>query len=105
VSERYGRAVQVYREAAKLSPNNPVIRAGLGIALVMSDMGFREAIPYLVEAVKSDPQNANAWLALGIAYQNLSRNAEAKGPYQEYLKLVPRGPQSDEVRAALKGIP
>jgi Flp pilus assembly protein TadD len=71
----------------------------------MSDMGYKEAIPYLKDAVKDDSTNAPAWLALGIAYQNLGQDTAAKQPYREFLKLRPKGAQADEVRAALQAIP
>ncbi len=105
VGERYRKAVQLYREAAKLQPDDEAVRTGLGISLVMSDLGFKEAIPFLKDGLKADPKNARAWLALGIALQNLGRDAEAKGPYREFLKLKPTGSQADEVRAALQAIP
>lgn len=105
VGQKYRKAVQLYREALKLSPDDASLRSGLGIALVMSDMGYKEAIPYLKDAVKDDPSSSQAWLALGIAFQNLGRDSEAKTPYREFLKLKPRGAQADEVRAALQAIP
>lgn len=105
VGERYGKAVKLYREALKLQPDDTAARLGLGIGLVMSDMGSKEAVPYLKDGLKDDPKNHRAWLALGIALQNLGRDGEAKAPYKEYLKLKPTGPQSDEVRAILQGIP
>ena len=105
VAQKYRKAVQLYRDAIKLQPDDSSLRSGLGIALVMSDLGYKEAIPYLKDAVKEDPSSHQAWLALGIAFQNLGRDAEAKGPYKEFLKLKPRGSQADEVRAALQAIP
>jgi hypothetical protein len=105
VGQKYRKAVQLYRDALKLSPEDASLRSGLGVALVMSDVGYKEAIPYLKDAVKDDPANAQAWLALGIALQNLGRDAEAKTPYKEFLKLKPKGAQADEVRAALQAIP
>jgi CheY-like chemotaxis protein len=102
--QRWGKAIRLYRDVLKGHPDQPDARAGLGVSLVLSETGNKEAIPLLVEAVKSDPNNAQAWLALGIAYQNLGRDAEAKAPYREYLKLKPSGTQSDEVRAALQAI-
>lgn len=105
VAQKYRKAVQLYRDAIKLQPDDSSLRSGLGIALVMSDLGYKEAIPYLKDAVKEDPSSHQAWLALGIAFQNLGRDSEAKGPYKEFLKLRPRGAQADEVRAALQAIP
>jgi hypothetical protein len=105
VGQKYRKAVQLCREALKLAPDNASLRSSLGIALVMSDMGYKEAIPYLKDTVKDDATNAQAWLALGIAFQNLGRDGEAKAPYREFLKLKPRGAQADEVRAALQAIP
>jgi Flp pilus assembly protein TadD len=71
----------------------------------MSDSTSAEALGYLREGVKADPRNATAWLALGIGLQNLGREAEAKGPYREYLKLKPTGAQAQEVREVLRLIP
>jgi len=70
--------------------------------MVLSDRGYREAVPLLKESVKTDPLNAQAWLALGLAFQNMGRNNEAKAPYNTYLKLKPTGAMADEVRAALE---
>ncbi len=105
VSSKFRKAAQLYREALKLQPDDTSLKTGLGISLVMSDSSFKEAVPYLKDGVKEDPKNAQAWLALGIAQQNLGRDSEAKQPYREYLKLKPSGSQADEVRAALQAIP
>lgn len=105
VAVKWGTAVKLYRQAVKDRPTDATARTGLGISLVFSETGFREAIPHLREATKADPSNARAWLALGIALQNLSRDAEAKGPYRKYLELNPKGSDADEVRAALQAIP
>ncbi|MBL9038094.1 MAG: response regulator [Archangium sp.] len=105
VSNRWSTAVRLFRQALKIKPDAAEARTGLGIALVFSDNGYREAIPYLKAATSNDVTNPRAWLALGIAYQNLGREAEAKGPYQQFLKLQPTGSQASEVRAALKSIP
>ena len=105
VKENWFKAVKVYREALKLKPDAQDARTGLGIALVMSDSAYKEAVPYLKDAVKEDPTRAQAWLALGIALQNMGRDAEAKGPYKEYLKLEPNGRNAADVRSALQMIP
>jgi hypothetical protein len=105
VQQRYRTAIVLFRKASRLKPEDSRPRTGLGVALVMSDADYQEAIPYLKQGVADEPSNASAWLALGIAYQNLGRDAEAKPPYQEFLKLKPSGSQADEVRQALKFLP
>ncbi len=104
-SQRWGTAVRLYRQALKARADSSEARTGLGIALVLSDSGYREAIPYLRAATAAEPGNAQAWLALGMALQNLGKDADAKGPYQQFLRLQPNGAQASEVRAALKAIP
>jgi CheY-like chemotaxis protein len=105
LGERWGKAVQAFRKAVKDRPQDGKARTGLGIALVFSETGFREAIPHLKEASKLDPANARVWLALGLALQNVGREAEAKAPYRKFLELNPNGPEAADVRAALQSIP
>jgi Flp pilus assembly protein TadD len=102
--ERWGKALAAYKKAVKLKPDDLLARTGLGIAQVMTDSNYKDAVPLLQEGVKSDTENAHAWLALGIAYSNLGRDAESKTPYSEYLRLKPRGATADEVRSVLKTI-
>jgi Flp pilus assembly protein TadD len=105
VQQRFRAAVALYRKLKAERPDDVDVRTGLGVALVMSDSTTAEALGYLREGVKADPRNATAWLALGIGLQNLGREAEAKGPYREYLKLKPTGAQAQEVREVLRLIP
>lgn len=105
VGEKWGKAVGLYRKAVKDRPTDVAARTGLGISLVFSETGFKEAIPHLKESTKADPANARAWLALGIALQNLGRDGEAKAPYRKFLELNPKGSQAEEVRQALQAIP
>ncbi len=105
VGEKWGRAVGIYRKAVKDRPTEVTARTGLGLSLVFSETGFKEAIPHLKEATKADPANARAWLALGLALQNVGRDSEAKAPYRKFLELNPKGEQADQVRLALQMIP
>jgi Flp pilus assembly protein TadD len=100
--QRWRGAMDAFRKALKLNPGSGEAKTGLGIALVMSETGFKEAVPLLKDGVKEDPQNAQAWLALGLAYQNMGQDKAAKQPYMEYLKLKPKGTTSDEIRMALE---
>jgi CheY-like chemotaxis protein len=102
VAGNYRGAVKLFREAHKLNPADREIRAGLGISLVMTDQGYKEALPYLQDAVEDDPNNPSAWLALGLAYYNLGRPKDARGAFEQFLKLKPDGPEARDVRDTLK---
>ncbi len=99
--ERWGVALRAYKQALVLDPQSHEAKTGLGISMVLSDTGYRDAVPLLKESVAIDGSNASAWLALGMAFQNMGRNNEARAPYRRYLKLKPTGTMADEVRAAL----
>ena len=103
--ERWRSAMNAYRKALEVRPNSAAAKAGLGKSLVMSETGYKEAIPLLEQAVLDNAGDARAWLALGMAYQNTNRNEAARRPYEEFLKRSPSGPLADEVRALLGEAP
>ncbi len=101
---RYKTAALEYRRALELSPESLEARVNLGIALVHSDpelRGYREASRLLEEAVKSDENNPEAWLALGMALQFTQQKAKAVEAYKHYLFLEPTGKSASDVRAML----
>jgi CheY-like chemotaxis protein/tetratricopeptide (TPR) repeat protein len=104
VKENYRKAYKLYQQALQIEPDNLEVKAGYAMTLVMSDGDYRVAVPLLKETVQADPLNARAWLCLGLAYQSMGKDSEAKIPYREYLKLEPNGKQAGEVRSALKMI-
>src|SRR5208283_2977705 len=68
-------AVEKYRAAAALDPDNPVVWRGLGNALVQLPS---EAEPALRRAIALDPENPWAYGALGDVLMALDRPAEAE---------------------------
>ena len=101
LGKRWGSAVKKFKQALELSPDSREAKTGLGISLVMSETGYTQAVSLLKDAVKTDPQNAQAWLALGLAFQNSGHEGDAKAPYTQYLRLKPTGATADEVRSTL----
>jgi predicted Zn-dependent protease len=67
---RIAEAVQPYRDAVRLAPTEPLLRFSLGQVLVATDDPAlnREAIGYLEEVVRYDPQYGPAWQQLAVAY-------------------------------------
>ena len=105
--ERFRLAASEFRKALQLQPQSIDAKAGLGIALVRSDpraSGYAEALILLEESLATRRDDAQAWLALGMAYQFTRRDADAVRAYKEFLLLEPQGSASNEVRAMLKQI-
>jgi Tfp pilus assembly protein PilF len=70
---------------------------------------YEDAKADFAKAVQMDPKNANAQYYLGMAIFNLASTgkanmADAKGPFQEYLKLAPTGEFAEVAKAILATI-
>ena len=70
---------------------------------------YPEARDEFAKAVKLDPKMAEAHYRLGMAIFNLASSnkatmADAKGPFQEYLKLAPTGEFAEVAKAILATI-
>jgi Tfp pilus assembly protein PilF len=50
----------------------------------------KEAAADLDEAVQADPQNAQAWISRGVAYERLGERAKAAGSYGRAVALRPK---------------
>ncbi len=100
--DKFKSALQSYRKALALKPDSAEAKAGVGIALVMSDTSYKEAVRLLEDAVKADEANPRAWLSLGMAYQNTGKESQAFVAYKKYLLLDPSGASAEEIRSMLK---
>ncbi|MFY0570300.1 response regulator [Archangium lansingense] len=103
-SGRYKTAAFSYRKALNLKPDSAEAKAGLGISLVRSDSSYREAVKLLEDALKDQPNNAHAWLCLGMGRQMVQQDKKAIDAYKRYLSLEPNGQYANDVRAALKSL-
>ena len=70
---------------------------------------YEDAKASFERAVKADPKHANSQYYLGMAIVNLSASgkakmADAKAPFQEYLKLAPTGEYAEVAKAMLAQI-
>ncbi len=69
-SSRAKESVAPYRKAVELAPDEPLIRASLGAALLATedDSLIPEAKKHLKTALKDEPDNGMAWYYLSLAY-------------------------------------
>jgi tetratricopeptide (TPR) repeat protein len=89
LSHRYDEALEQYDRAAEVAPRDPLgpLTAGLRAAR----WGEPElAEPRLVEALRRDPRNAQAWHALGLARARLGNLDGAALAYQSGLRADPQ---------------
>ena len=56
------------------------------------------------EATYLNPGSSSAWRGLGLAYQRMGLNPEARAAFERYLRLAPHAPDSDRIRERLTGL-
>ena len=107
-SGKPGEAIEPLREAVKAAPDQPLIAAMLGHALISTEKreNFPEAKQILKSAVNRDNQNPFAWYQLGIIYDREGDQPRAALATAERENLQ-GNPKLAMVSAetALKGIP
>jgi predicted Zn-dependent protease len=88
-SRRVEAAVGAYRQAVRLAPNEPLILAGLGRALVAAG-AEGEALEVLERARSRDPQNPSALRDLATAYAKSGQPGMASVVTAERFALMGR---------------
>jgi len=106
----FERAIQIYRDAAKAQPTNPLIRMKLGILL--RDRGrWSDALQQFEAALGASPNYAEAWREKGVAENKLAwgkappdpRSAPAPGEAAP-LQALALKPDDFDAAASLGGV-
>jgi tetratricopeptide (TPR) repeat protein len=87
--KRWEEAVEVYREQASLTPEDPEAQLRLGMALLFLVNRPSEAVPVLQAGLRANPRSAQAYGALGTALAALDQHPEASAAFAEALRLDP----------------
>jgi tetratricopeptide (TPR) repeat protein len=99
--EKAEKALDAYGQAADLGPDRAEPYAGRGLALM--DMGNKLAAEAaFLQALKLNPRYGVALMGLAETYRNQGKNDEAKKYYEQYLDVLPNGPEAAVARQALK---
>ena len=80
---------QMAAQQTQRSPGEGGARGGHSSDLSFSSLGLEEAASSYRQAVKHDPQNADARANLGVVFSTLGRSAEASAQYEAALALRP----------------
>jgi hypothetical protein len=93
-------AAQAEKPAA---PANADVAKLVELARKQLDRGaVKKALANATHAAELDPNQAEAFVIIGVAQQQNERNADARSAYQRYLALAPRGQYASEIRSVLR---
>ncbi len=81
-------ALQQFREAARLQPDDPGAYNNLGLTLARLGR-FEDALAEYRRAIQAAPEHPQAYSNLGIAYAQMGRSDEAIASYTEALRREP----------------
>ena len=70
---------------------------------LLRNAAIAAALDDLDEAVQSDPQNVQAWLTRGLAYERLGDKTKAAGSYGRAINLRPKDEASRSALARVGG--
>ncbi|HVE87328.1 MAG TPA: tetratricopeptide repeat protein, partial [Myxococcales bacterium] len=99
--EKPEKALDAYGRAADLNPDRAEPHAGRGLALM--DMGNKLAAEAaFLQALKLNPRYGVALMGLAETYRTEGKNDEAKKYYEQYLDVLPSGPEATVARQALQ---
>lgn len=95
-SSRPLEGVPAYRKAVQYGPNEPLLRIGLGSALLATEQpgDVPEAIKHLKAALRDEPENAMAWYYLADAHSRTGEDALASLATAERFFSIRRYPQA-----------
>jgi tetratricopeptide (TPR) repeat protein len=92
-SGKYEEAIESYKQAIKLNPDDAYAHTRLGVAYYKSGK-YQEAIKSYKRAIRLDPDDKSAHYNLGIAYFESGMNKEAIESFKQAIKINP-----DDARA------
>ena len=84
-------AETMWRQAVSVSPDHPVVRLDLGLTLFERG-AFSESIEQIETAVRLKPDYAEAYSALGAAWEGAGDTARAEKAFVESLRIQPGNP-------------
>ncbi|WP_233989146.1 tetratricopeptide repeat protein [Polynucleobacter sp. IMCC 30228] len=88
LAKRHAEAIQYFRKAVKLTPNDSELHYNLAKALSDSQHD-REALQHHQTATRLAPDNVNAWVNYGKCLDHLGKSNEALTCYEKAISIQP----------------
>lgn len=95
---RVNEAIESFKKALEINPEDDQARIFLGRAYAMSEATYPEAVNAFREVLKSQPDNVEVRAELARIYSYANNHAMAVEQYEEMLR---RNPDNNEIRAEL----
>lgn len=89
--QEFARALSLFRQAATLNPKLEIARLNQAIALTNLQK-YAPAIAILNGLLKKNPENPNAWYALGLIYKSQAEPGKSLEAFQAAARSAPTDP-------------
>jgi tetratricopeptide (TPR) repeat protein len=100
---KYNESIKKFEAALAVSPGSKQALVAYTRALLEVNR-LKDALEAAEKASRADPKNAEIFLLLGNAQQDLGMKTRSIKAYERYLKLAPNGAFASEIKQVIKGI-
>ena len=97
---RYPEALEQLRAAGRYAPSHPVLRYALA-DLNMRMQHYEEAIAGFSELAAGNLHQNVVYTSLGLCYESLGKNEEARAQFQKAIEIAPQDPYTKTAREHL----
>jgi Flp pilus assembly protein TadD len=101
--ERFDEAIDMFRRALALDPQNPAFHCNLAVACGENGLDD-EAFTEYQRTLSLDPGNVTALVNLGYLYSERERYEEARDCWERAIRDAPDSPEAAEARANLQNL-
>jgi len=101
---KFNRALELNPTCAECKANLATLHFGKGLALWYADKAA-DAKAEFDEAIKANPNHAEAHFQLAMALVNQAKFSEAAQEFDTYLKLAPDGPNAAQAKTMASQLP
>lgn len=99
--ERFEEGRKLTETALKRFPRSAKLYNNMGVIIAKEQNQCLEALPYFLEAIKTDSTTAEPFLNAGLCFQQVNEKTKMRYYWEKFLQLAPDAPQAQQIREAL----
>jgi cytochrome c-type biogenesis protein CcmH/NrfG len=97
-------SIEAYEKALALAPGNPNVMTDLGVMYRRNGQSD-VALEKFQEAAAIDPNHPQSRMNIGVVLlYDFDDRTNARAAFEDFLRVVPSGPQADQIRALIAQI-